>query len=101
MRLFGFAEIEIAEQPPQADREVAHQGLLDLAEPADELGRQPPRNAVGEEEIDILLRQQAPDLRADRHGFVKRSGYTAIRCNGRRPLWPSTGSALRRWRPRC
>ena len=38
-----------------ADRSVAHQGLLDLAEPADEPSREPPRNAVGQQEVDVLL----------------------------------------------
>ena len=39
LRLLGLAQIEVGEQPPQRDREVAHQRLLDLAEPADEAGR--------------------------------------------------------------
>jgi len=51
----GFLQIEIREEPPQADRYVAHQWMLDLAEPAHELGHQAPRDPVRQQEIDVLL----------------------------------------------
>ena len=77
--VLGLAEIEIGEQPPSRDRKVANERLLDLAEPADELRRQPPRNAVGQEEINVFLLEDPKDLRPHRHGIVKSPRYTAIR----------------------
>jgi len=54
-RLFRFAQIEIGEQPPQRDTGAANQGLLDPAQPPHELGQEPAWNAVGEQEVDVLL----------------------------------------------
>ena len=72
--LFRLAEIEVREQPPDRDRDIADQRLLDAAEPADELSRQPPRNAVGEQEINVLLLENSKDLSPHCHGTVKTPG---------------------------
>jgi hypothetical protein len=48
--------------------------LLDLAKPADELGHEPPRNAVGQKEIDVLLLEHTQHLGSQRHGSVKSPG---------------------------
>ena len=58
---FASLQVEIGEQAPDADRQIAHQRLLDLAEPAHELRGQPARNAVGEQEVDVLLLQRCAD----------------------------------------
>ena len=67
VRLLGLAQIEIAEQAPDPDREVAHERLLDPAEPPHEAGGQTPRNAVGEEEVQILLLRELGQQRSHRH----------------------------------
>src|SRR5208282_20635 len=59
LRLLRLPKVEVGKQPPQADRKVAYQRLFDTAEPADELGGEPARDAVGEQEIDIFLLQHA------------------------------------------
>ena len=63
-------EVEIGEEAPDPDREIAHQRLLDLAEPADELRQQPPRDAVGQQEIEVLLLENRRDPGSDCHGPV-------------------------------
>ena len=70
MGLFRLPQIEVGKQPPHPDREVAHQRLFDAAEPADEPRSESARDAVGQEEIDVLLLEQAQQLGADRHGIV-------------------------------
>src|SRR5262245_27133334 len=50
-----FVQIEVGEYAPGADREIAYQGLLDAAEPAHETRGEMARDAVGDEEIDVLL----------------------------------------------
>ena len=73
-----LAQVEIGEQPPHADRQVAHQRLLDLAEPAHESRQQAARNAVGEQEIDVLLlRVHSQNRDADRHGAVRPARITS------------------------
>ena len=67
-------QIQIGKEPPQPDREVAHQRLLDPAEPAHELGQQPPGNAVGQQEIDVLLLKHTQHLGSQRHGPVNSLG---------------------------
>ena len=68
--LFRLAQVEVGKQLPHPDGHVPHQRLLDPAEPADQLGGEPARDPVGEEEVDVLLLQEAQQLRADRHGTV-------------------------------
>ena len=99
-RFLRLPQVEIGKEPPRADRQIAHQRLLDAAEPADELRDQPARNAVGEQEIDVLLLQDAQKLGADRHGAVNSAGYTAIRWSGPRRHWRSMEWAGRRSQPR-
>ena len=69
----GLAEIEIGKQPPSGDRKIADKGLFDPAEPADELRRQPARNAVGQQEIDVFVLENLKNLSLDRHAPVKTS----------------------------
>src|SRR4051794_865689 len=52
--LTRLAQIQIGEEAPDADGQVADQRLLELAEPGEEAGCQPPGNAVGQQEIDVL-----------------------------------------------
>ena len=47
-------QVEVGEQLPQRDREVAHRRDLDLAEPAHEPRQRVARDAVGEQEVDVL-----------------------------------------------
>ena len=94
--LFGFAQIEVGEQPPERDREVADERLLDLAEPADELGRQPPRNAVGEQEIDVFLLEDPQDLSPALSCDCKNSRRKPRFDGTAARLSPSTASARRR-----
>src|SRR5579875_381934 len=68
--LFRFAEIKVAEHAPYADGEAAHQRLLDLAEPPHELSRQTPRNAVGQQEVQVLLMGDLRDKRSNCHDLV-------------------------------
>jgi hypothetical protein len=39
LRLLGFAQIKVGEQPPGSDGKIAHKRLFDSAETTDELGR--------------------------------------------------------------
>ncbi len=55
----GVAQVHIAEQPPQGDGRHADQRVLDLAQPAHQQSRKAPGNAVGEQEIDVLLLYEA------------------------------------------
>src|SRR5262249_4281227 len=101
LRVLGLAQVEVGEKTPDADGQVAHQRLLDAAEPPHEPGRQAPRNAVGQQEVEVLLLQDVEDGGADRHAAVKSMEYTAIRWDSARPPLRSTRPAPPRWRPRC
>ena len=70
LRSLGLPQVEARKLPPNPDRKVADDRLFNAAEPADELSREAARNAVGQEEIDILLFDQAHQLGTDRHGTV-------------------------------
>ena len=70
LRPLRLPQVEAGKLPPNPDRKVADDRLFDAAEPADELSREAARNAVGQEEIDILLFDQAHQLGTDRHGTV-------------------------------
>ena len=75
LRLLRLAQVEIGEQAPDADRQVAHQRLLDLAEPAHEPGQQPARDAVGQQEVEVLLLEHSAAIAdADCHDAVKLAG---------------------------
>jgi hypothetical protein len=73
-RLLGFAEIEVREYPPDGNGKIANQRLFDPTEPAHELRRQAARNAVGQQEVEVLLLENFQDLGLDRHVFVKTRG---------------------------
>ena len=68
--LARFGEIEIGKQPPAGDREIADKGLFDLAEPAHEPCQRRPRNAVGQEKIQVFLLRQDRDEAFDCHESV-------------------------------
>ena len=60
-RLASVGQVDVAEQPPDDDREVAHQRLLDAAEPAHEPRREAPWQPVGEQEVEPLMRARPRD----------------------------------------
>ena len=70
LRLFRLAQIEAREETEDADRQIADKGLLDSAEPAHEPGCQAPGDAIGQQEIEVLLEEYFQDLRPDRHVTV-------------------------------
>src|SRR5262249_46055199 len=99
-RLLRLAQVQVGEEAPQGDRQVAHQRLFDPAEPAHELRGQPAGNPVGEQEIEVLLLQQTQNPGAKRHRAVTCVGEGTVRWNGPARLWRSMGLAPRRWRRR-
>ena len=72
--LLGLRQIEIGKQPPAGDRQIPHQRVLDLAEPAHESGDGRPGNPVGQQEVNILLLGEGGDQAFDCHESVSRSG---------------------------
>ena len=62
-----LAEVEIGEQAPQEDAGRAQPRLLDPAQPTHELRQPAPRNAVGQQEIDVFLLNDAIDQGAGSH----------------------------------
>src|SRR5262249_61798073 len=69
-----FLKTKIKKDPPQADGYVAHYRMLDLAEPAHELGDQAPRNSVRQQEVDVLLLEHLQDPGMKRHPVVNSLG---------------------------
>ena len=51
--------VEVGEETPHRDRQIAHKRLADLAEPAHEARQRDARYAVGEQEVQLLLLQQS------------------------------------------
>ena len=74
MGFSGLAKVEIGKQSPNRDRQIADHGLFDLAEPSHEPGQRRARDAVGEQEIKVLLLGQGGDQGADCHESVSRVG---------------------------
>ena len=72
--LLGLRQIEIGKQPPARDRGIAHKRVLDLAEPAHEARQRRPRDAVGQQEIQVLLLCEAGDQAPYCHQSVSRIG---------------------------
>jgi hypothetical protein len=66
-----LAEVKVGEQPPGRDRQLAHERLLDLAEPAHEPRHQTARNSVGEQEVDVLLLAHFGNCGPDCHETVR------------------------------
>ena len=54
-----FAEVEVGEQAPQSDGDPCEQRVADAAQTSHRVGEQGSGNPVGQEEIQILLQQQA------------------------------------------
>jgi len=63
-----LGEVERAEPAPDRNREIPDEGLFDLAEPAHEEGERPARDAVGQQEVQVILLQEAGEGGA--HGHV-------------------------------
>src|SRR5262249_49935037 len=56
--LARFVQPQVAgEERPDADRQIAHERLLDPAEPAGASSQQPAREAIGERKVDRLVLQ--------------------------------------------
>src|ERR1700743_627976 len=72
MCFLGLAEVEIGEQAPQKDTDRAQPRLLDPAQPTHELRQPASWNAVGQEEVDIFLLDDAIDQGAGSHLNVTR-----------------------------
>ncbi|MEY9359066.1 hypothetical protein ABH994_001787 [Bradyrhizobium yuanmingense] len=70
LRLARLRQIEVGEQLPQRDREVPHQGILDLGEPAHEAGQRRAGDAVGQQEVEIFLLGERGDEGFDCHESV-------------------------------
>ena len=68
--LARLGKIEIGKQPPAGDREIADQGLLDLAEPAHEPGQGRPRDTIGQQEVQVFLLGQSGDQASNCHESV-------------------------------
>jgi hypothetical protein len=73
-RLARFGKIEIGEQPPAGDRQIADHGLLDLAEPSHEPGERRSRDAVGQQKIQVLLLGEDRDEISNCHESVSSPG---------------------------
>src|SRR5262249_35824908 len=71
LALARLAEVEIGEQAPGRDRELAHQRLLDLAEPAHEPRQQATWNPVREQKVNVLLLTDFCDGGTDCHETVR------------------------------
>jgi hypothetical protein len=69
--LFRLRQVEVGKQPPAGDRGIAHKGVLDLAEPAHEARQRRPRDAVGQQEIEVFLLGQGGDHPPDCHQSVR------------------------------
>ena len=72
--LAGFAQVQVAEQLPDPQRQIAHQWLADLAEPTHEAGEGDARNAIGQQEVQVLLLQDAVTPELQIHEDVKAIG---------------------------
>ena len=68
-----FAQVELAEQPPQRQAQLAHQRLLDAAQPAGEQRQPAARQAVGEQEVQVFLLRDLGDYLAWRHRTVTKA----------------------------
>jgi hypothetical protein len=53
--LLGLGEVKGRKIFPDCNRAVSNQGLLNLAEPAYELGQKATRKSVGQQEVQVFL----------------------------------------------
>jgi hypothetical protein len=72
--LARLGEVEIGKQPPACNREIADLRLFDLAEPTHEPGQRRPRDAIGQEEVQVFLLRQGGDQASDCHESVSGTG---------------------------
>ena len=56
-----FTQIELREDAPYGDAEIAYQRLLEPAQPAGEQRQPAPWEAIGQQEIQVLLLRQPRD----------------------------------------
>ncbi|MCR5864456.1 hypothetical protein [Aquincola sp. J276] len=71
--LLGIAQVEVGEQPPHRDRQPRQQRAAQLAEAAHPARERDARDAVGEQEVQVFLLQQAAPG-AGFHGAVNHLG---------------------------
>lgn len=53
--LSRLVQIEIGETAPDADRQIANQWMLQLAEPAEQAGGEASWDAVGQQKVDVFM----------------------------------------------
>ena len=81
----GVAQIDVGELAPQTERQITHPWILDPGEPPHELGEQAPRDAIGEQEVQVLLLEEAAQQGGGRgRGCGWKQGV------GRHDLYPMT-----------
>jgi len=59
--LARLVPVQIGKQPPDADRQIAYQRLLELAEPTEAACGQASRDAIGQQEVDVFMTGDGPD----------------------------------------
>jgi hypothetical protein len=65
--LARLAQVDVGEQAPDVYGCAANPGVLDLAEPAHEMGHRQTGYAVGQQKVQIFLGAQAPQPVSNRH----------------------------------
>ncbi len=65
--LLRIPKVEIGKQAPDRDRRASDQRTLDPAEPAEEARREPARNAIGQQEVDVFVLQDLREFGTKRH----------------------------------
>ena len=70
LRLARFTHIQPGKEPPYRNRRIAHQRLLDLAEPAHEACQRVARQAIGEQKIQLFVLQQILDGLLKIHNYL-------------------------------
>jgi glycosyltransferase involved in cell wall biosynthesis len=71
LRARGIAQIRCGEPAIQPERRVAHQRLFDRTDPAHRVRQQPARDAVGQQEVEILLLEETEERGAECHGAAE------------------------------
>src|SRR5262245_28658403 len=67
VRLLGLTKIEIGEKAPDGDGEITDERLLDGAEPTNQTRGEPPRNAIGKNEIEAFVLAELDDKSSRAH----------------------------------
>src|SRR5262249_53514666 len=68
--LFRFGEVGRTKQPEERNRAGAHERELDLAEPTHKKGQRAARDAIGEDEVELLVLEQTIKNGAQCHSPV-------------------------------